>query len=137
MSTNCVLCIVNERTGSDLFCNSCREKESLKELAEVEELLVGKVPEEKKVAAAEFLARELPEETKKSIKNLIEKGKDRFWFSAHHFISGMQIRNLLRVNAFGEEGLGINNLDYIYCELLERAVMGSKVEWDETEAAQD
>lgn len=28
MSTNCIVCVVNKRTGGDLMCDSCRSSES-------------------------------------------------------------------------------------------------------------
>ena len=31
MSTNCIDCIKNKRTGSDLLCDECRVKEALKQ----------------------------------------------------------------------------------------------------------
>jgi hypothetical protein len=39
-----------------------------------------------------------------------------------HFSAGMAIRNELRSNSFSEEILGIDNLDYIYSELIEKAI---------------
>lgn len=42
----------------------------------------------------------------------------------HLFGGGMAIRNWLRDNGFGEEFFKIENLDYIYTNLLELAVLG-------------
>ena len=92
---------------------------------------VEAVPEEKKRAAAEFLTNELPVDVKKTFKKLIEKGTSRSWFSEFHSFTGMKIRNLLRQNGFSEEELGIPNLDFIYCKLLERAIVGSEINWGE------
>ena len=44
------------------------------------------------------------------------------WWVAHHFASGMQVRNHLRENGFDEAELGIKNLDNVYVHLLEEAV---------------
>ena len=32
MSTNCIRCVTEERTGSDLFCDTCRLETKVKEL---------------------------------------------------------------------------------------------------------
>lgn len=130
MSTNCIVCIKNERTGSDLLCDDCR-------MLDYEAKCVASIPEEKKKLAAEFLAKELPRDFKEQSRKLIEEGKDRFWFSSYHFTAGMKIRNILRGHGFSEKELGIENLDFIYCKLLERAIMGSEVDWEEKDETGD
>ncbi len=92
---------------------------------------VATVSEEKKRAAAEFLSNELPKDVKIKIKEMIVASKNRYWFAGLHFTTGMQIRNMLRQNGFSEKEIGIENLDYIYCKLLERAIVGSEINREE------
>lgn len=44
------------------------------------------------------------------------------WWAAHHFGWGMDVRNLLRRHGFGEEELGVGNLDDVYVGLVEEAI---------------
>jgi hypothetical protein len=44
------------------------------------------------------------------------------WIAPHHFAWGMVIRNLLRREGFGEQELGVENLDNVYVELIEEAM---------------
>lgn len=91
---------------------------------------VSVVSEAMKEKAAEFLRNHFSIVDKQSFRKLIEKGKDRWWYSEYHSLGGgMAIRNLLRNNGFGEKDLPIENLDYIYVKLLERAVMGREIDW--------
>jgi len=64
-----------------------------------------------------------------SFKNIIEK--DPLWFAkgGWHSAQGMGIRNYLRQEGFGEDYWPVNNLDDIYVELIEEALVG-KVNWD-------
>ena len=103
----------------------------LAEILELEAQAVARVPEEKKEAAAEFLRErlcgEIPILRKWMHKHGLGwpyKGGKPGW----HFYGGMAIRNLLRKNSFGEEALGIENLDFIYTRLVERAVLGHEIE---------
>ena len=86
----------------------------------------SRVPEEMKQKAAEFLKANIPLDDQKEIKKEIkDKGKD--WIVPYHFHWGMAIRNLLRQNGFGEDDLGISNLDFIYVQLVERAIIGGEL----------
>jgi len=103
----------------------------LDEMLRREEIDISRVPEEKKEEAAAYLADIFDPDTIVLLASWMEtygtdwphKGR-----SGWHFVSGMQIRNLLREAGFGEEGLGIENLDYIYTRLVERAVLGHELE---------
>lgn len=46
------------------------------------------------------------------------------WNIGLHFGWGMAMRNLLRSNGYGEQELGIGNLDDYYAALIEEAVLG-------------
>ena len=105
------------------------------DLLEHEARCVAGVSDAKRQAAADFLAKDFSEQVTTTLRRLIIKGKDRFWFSDYHFHTGMQIRNILRTNGFGEDGLGIENLDFIYCKIMERAIMGQEVNWEEKNKA--
>jgi len=99
---------------------------------------VAKVPEEEKEAAAEFLRNLFTKEQKNQLREIMEGATDHFWtakiidarefpVSFHTLGGGMAIRNALRQNGFGENELGIENLDYIYAQLIERAVLGHEI----------
>jgi len=100
---------------------------------------VAKVPEEKKEAAAGFLRGLFTEEQKNQLREMMEGATDHFWVAKiidtrifpigfHTLGGGMAIRNTLRQHGFGEKELGIENLDYIYARLLERAILGKEIE---------
>jgi hypothetical protein len=95
-----------------------------------EALECAAVPEEKKEAAAQFLRDTFTINEKEWLVKMMGIGLDRWWFAKHHLGAGMVIRNLLRTNGFGEKELGISNLDFIYCQLLERAVLGHERNYD-------
>lgn len=67
----------------------------------------------------EGLKKPLIEELTRMINQNPEK-----WWVEHHFIWGMGIRNLLRKNGFGEQELGVDNLDDYYVGLIEQACLG-------------
>lgn len=46
------------------------------------------------------------------------------WWIGHHFGWGMSMRNLLRTNGYGEQELGVGNMDDYYVALIEQAVAG-------------
>jgi len=106
------------------------ENQRLREEMEKHEIdCVAKVSEEKLVAAAIHLDTFFNESIKTSLKRMINQGEDRFWFVQFHSSTGMGIRNVLRDGGFGEKELDIENLDYVYVQIIERAVMGKKMEW--------
>lgn len=110
--------------------NTRKEEVKLDNQTEYEKKCVDAVSEEKKVAAANFLKEFLDDNEKSHAQKLIEKSKDRLWFSEYYTLGGgIQIRNALRDNGFGEKELGIENLYFIYVQLIERAVMGKEIEW--------
>ena len=45
------------------------------------------------------------------------------WFAEYHFDWGMHVRNALRRAGFNEKFLGVGNLDDIYVEAVEHAVL--------------
>jgi len=56
-----------------------------------------------------------------TIRKEYEKNPEEWWVG-HHFQWGMQMRNLLRENGYGEKELGVGNLDDCYIELIENAI---------------
>lgn len=89
---------------------------------EREQELVARVPQYKKEEAAKFLKTHFTEDEKYQLKNIYERSASIYWFSGYHFTTGMAIRNTLRENGYGEKYFDIDNLDYIYCLLLEMAI---------------
>lgn len=83
--------------------------------------IYNSISDHKKKLAVEFLQKYL--QTKEDIKSVILKNPEG-WFAPYHFGWGMAIRNALRTEGFGESYFGIGNLDDIYVELVEEAVMG-------------
>ena len=75
---------------------------------------------EKKYPAIEFL-KKLTKEDAEEIRKAI-KADPKSWFAGYHFNWGMWVRNQLRSAGYGENYFGIQNLDDIYCELVEDAV---------------
>lgn len=105
----------------------------LDEMLKREALAVRRVPELDKQLAAEYLREKICGQIPIFRRWMHDWGLD--W--AHkvvgwHFRGGMAIRNLLRDGGFGEEDLGIENLDYIYTRLVERAVLGKELDRDDT-----
>ncbi len=77
---------------------------------------------EKKKPAIDYLKKQIAEH----IKILIRADSNRdpeSWFAPYHLGWGMVIRNGLRDAGFGEEYFRIGNLDDIYVELVEDAVL--------------
>lgn len=48
-------------------------------------------------------------------------GNPKGWYTEYHLGSGMNLRNRLRDNGFGEFDFEIGNLDNVYVEILEEA----------------
>lgn len=92
----------------------------LEDMEVLEEQVWKDIPEEKKKLAIDFLQKELSG-IKEDIKKEIEKDPKN-WIAPFHFYWGMGIRNILRENDLGEKFFGIENLDYIYVQLIEEAV---------------
>jgi len=91
-----------------------------------EQEICKNVPIHKKQAAAEYLKKALTDYDYLQLlrlyrDHLINKSESGNWFVSYHFNVGMNIRNLLRNENFGEEYFGFN-LDFIYVELLEMAI---------------
>ena len=78
---------------------------------------------DKKQQAIDFLKINLIDQDK--IRLEINKDPEN-WISPFHFGWGMTIRNLLRVNGFDEKFFSVDNLDDIYVELIEEAVLIKK-----------
>jgi len=109
-----------ERLKMDLNAQYIKEQEQ-----------VARVPQYKKDKAVDFLKAHFTEEEKGQLKNIYEHSGSAYWFSGYHFTTGMTIRNVLRENGYGEDYFGIDNLDYIYCHLLEMVIaMHGEVEHD-------
>jgi hypothetical protein len=103
----------------------------LDEMLKREDVAVSRVSEEMKEKAAAYLADILDPPTIALLAQWMgDFGTD--WPHrgriGWHFYGGMQIRNVLREGGFGEEEIGIENLDYIYARLVERAVLGEELD---------
>ena len=72
--------------------------------------------------AVSFLRDYVPENVKQQILTMREMN-DPTWPAAYHMDWGMGIRNALRQRGFGEVEMGVANLDNIYVELVEAAVV--------------
>ena len=121
-----------------VVCDDCWEKVRPKDYLsdnqhqeQHERQAVLAVPESKKEEAANFLKSRFSSVEKKRFKKMIKKGTDRWWYAEYHLQGGLVIRNLLRNYGFGEKELKIENLDYIYVQIIERAVMGKEIDWEE------
>jgi len=88
--------------------------------SKVNQKLYRSISNIKKKPAVNFLKRRLYDQ--KAIKGAIKKDPVG-WFTAYHFHWGMAVRNMLRHEGFGEKYFGIKNLDDVYVELVEEAVM--------------
>ncbi len=76
----------------------------------------------KKEKAIKFLKKWIYKKDILKLRKLIKKDPVG-WFGLYHHGWGTAIRNALRHNGFGEEYFGIRNLDDIYVELVEDAVV--------------
>ena len=88
----------------------------------IEQEQVARVSMCKREEAAKFLESHFSDEDKNFLRALYKDAGDPHWFSGYHFRGGMVIRNALRENGYGEDYFGIDNLDYIYCSLMEMAI---------------
>ena len=59
------------------------------------------------------------------IREAIEGNPDHWWVS-RHVTWGMRVRNELRKHGYGEEVLGVDNLDDVYVGLIEEAVRDAR-----------
>lgn len=51
-----------------------------------------------------------------------EKKDPKNWWIPYHLTWGMDVRNLLRRNGYGEKELGVENLDDVYVGIVESAL---------------
>jgi len=49
------------------------------------------------------------------------------WFAEYHFDWGMNVRNAMRKHGFTETWLGVKNLDDVYVEAIEHAILVNSV----------
>lgn len=82
--------------------------------------LFDSLDKNKKQQAVDFLKDNLVDQD--FLREEINKDPEN-WISPLHFNWGMFIRNLLRQNGFGEEFFPVDDLDDIYVELIEEAVI--------------
>ena len=75
----------------------------------------------KKEVVKKFLSVLISEVDKRKLRKEIKEDPVG-WFAPYHFHWGMNIRNELRKNGFGEEYFGVRNLDDVYVELIEDVV---------------
>lgn len=80
------------------------------------------IPAEKKAPAIAMLKAKLVDQSE--IKAAIAEDPEG-WFAPYHFYWGMAVRNLLRTEGYGEDYWPVGNLDDIYVELVEDAVLRS------------
>ena len=57
------------------------------------------------------------------VTEMIKNNPDEWWLG-HHFGWGISMRNLLREHGYGEQDLGIGNLDDYYIAWIEQACLG-------------
>lgn len=81
----------------------------------------NELPASKKKPALDLLKEKITKEDQEKIRIEMAADSDN-WYVPYHFRFGMDIRNILRSNGFGEEYWPIWNLDDIYVWLLEDAV---------------
>lgn len=86
---------------------------------------IKKLDKENIYKAAMFLREKFGEMDKKDEADFIKAVVDDpvSWYTPVHFGWGMSIRNLLRKNEFGEDDLGVKNLDDVYVALAQFAIM--------------
>ena len=76
---------------------------------------------EKRKAAVLYLCEVIPEDMRCQIAELVKR-TPRTWWGLHQRILGTHVRKELRKNGFGEEFMGVENLDDVWVELVEEAV---------------
>ncbi len=72
--------------------------------------------------AVVFLRKWIPHDTKREIREGLKRDRDFIIAGGRHFTWGMQVRNELRRNGFGEKNFEIDNMDNIYVELIREAL---------------
>lgn len=90
---------------------------------EYEKKVWENVQEEKRIEAASYLNKTLPKNAYDFLNEAFSKNTDDYEILEDmplrfHFEYGMAVRNELRSAGFGEEYFGIENLDFIYMQLL-------------------
>lgn len=78
---------------------------------------------DRRQAAVDFVKKHVAEDVLLDVKTKIEKDRE-YWWVPYHMVWGMNFRNFLRQNGFGELNFGVTNLDDYYLPILEIAVMG-------------
>lgn len=72
-------------------------------------------------AVVAFLREWLPEEAKRTYREMIERDPEN-WSRHPHFRSGIIVRHALRGNGIDERALGVPDLDAVWPDLLLRAL---------------
>ena len=85
-----------------------------------EEANYTEISDELKIPAIDMLKEKLDD--RPLIRKAIEDNPTK-WYIPYHSYWGMGVRNLLRTEGFGEEYFGIDNLDDIYTQLVEEALL--------------
>ncbi|KKK72867.1 hypothetical protein LCGC14_2899560, partial [marine sediment metagenome] len=86
----------------------------------MQQKLYKTIPMEKRLSMEAWLQNHL----KPIAKQLRQKiHADREWYAEFHFEWGMHVRNALRKAGFNEQFLGVGNLDDVYVEAIEHAVL--------------
>lgn len=86
------------------------------------EVIYDAIDQSKKDPAVKFLQDCIPPEVKSKIRAVIANDPVH-WFADYHLSWGMGVRNALRKVGYGEAHFGVKNLDDIYVELVEEALM--------------
>jgi hypothetical protein len=87
----------------------------------VKQKLYETIPFEKRIEMETWLGSYLKEYAA-DIREKIHADREG-WYAEYHFYWGMNVRNALRTAGFNEKFLGVENLDDVYVEAVEHAVL--------------
>ena len=81
----------------------------------------GTIPFDKRIEMETWLYGYL-KEIAPALRKIIHANREG-WFAEYHFGWGMHVRNAMRRAGFNEKFLGVGNLDDVYVEAIEHAVL--------------
>jgi hypothetical protein len=77
--------------------------------------------QEKRAECINWIKTSFPMRMKREIKEAMNREPDRWWIGAH-FGWGMWCRNQMRSHGYGEQEMGVDNLDDYYVDMVEEAI---------------
>ena len=98
-----------------LWCTRIRRKN-------VQQKAYATIPLEKRLSMEAWLHSYLGNDTATQLRQKIHANREG-WFAEYHFDWGMHVRNALRRAGFNEQFLGVGNLDDVYVEAIEHAIL--------------